>query len=210
MEQPMKLQAIALLSWCSYSSTKCWWGTTVCLAPSVLGILKIRKAKGSYSRGGPWGISILAPPEMGWVKKCEADLKKGLCKNCTWEFYYSLGPFFGRFSKVGLSKMKCFCSSHWISLTNRFGPAFLQSRFCLFHCMPGFAGDFVVLVAQCSNSVAAPECTVVTALELWMRMRILTHLENSLAIFSYQVPNKKLWILRCREIRQRMRMALRV
>ena len=48
------------------------------------------------------------------------------------------------------------------------------------------------------------ECTAVAAIQLRMRMRILTRPANSLANFSHQITNKKLQIKRCEGIRQRM------
>ena len=45
------------------------------------------------------------------------------------------------------------------------------------------------------------ECTAVAAIQLRLRMRILTCPENSLANFSDQIPNKKLQIKCCEGIR---------
>ena len=44
-------------------------------------------------------------------------------------------------------------------------------------------------------------CTAVAAIQLRMRMRCVTRPEHSLAIFSNQIPNKKLRIQRCEGIR---------
>ena len=46
-----------------------------------------------------------------------------------------------------------------------------------------------------------PECTVVAAIQLRMRMRILTRPEHSLANFNHQTSKKKLRIQRCERIR---------
>ena len=46
-----------------------------------------------------------------------------------------------------------------------------------------------------------PECTAVAAIQLRMRMRILTRPENSLANFSHQISNKKLRVKHCEGMR---------
>ena len=55
-----------------------------------------------------------------------------------------------------------------------------------------------------------PECTAVAAMQLRMRMRILTRPENSLANFGRQISKGKLRIKRCQLIRWRLRMVLRM
>ena len=45
------------------------------------------------------------------------------------------------------------------------------------------------------------ECTAVAAIQLRMRMQILTRSENSQANFSHQISNQKLRIRRCEGIR---------
>ena len=46
------------------------------------------------------------------------------------------------------------------------------------------------------QSLSKPECTVVAAMQLRIRMRILMRPDNSLATFSHQISNKKLRIIR--------------
>ena len=48
---------------------------------------------------------------------------------------------------------------------------------------------------------SATECTAVAAIRLRMRMRIMTHPENSLANLRHQISNEKLRIRRCEGIR---------
>ena len=50
-------------------------------------------------------------------------------------------------------------------------------------------------------STLESECTAVAAIQLRMRMRILTRPENSLANFKDQTSKKKLRIRRCEGIR---------
>ena len=57
-----------------------------------------------------------------------------------------------------------------------------------------------VVVGQ-APALCGAECTAVAAIQLRMRMRILTRPENSLANFSHQTSKKKLRIRRCEGIR---------
>ena len=57
---------------------------------------------------------------------------------------------------------------------------------------------------------AGTERTAVAAMQLRMRMRILTRPENLLANFGLQISDKKLRIQRCELICQRRRMVLRM
>ena len=68
------------------------------------------------------------------------------------------------------------------------------------------------ILAPISFKVSIPECIAVAAMQLRMRMRILTGPEkfNSLAYSSHQISNKKLRIMRCEGIRQRMRIVLQM
>ena len=49
--------------------------------------------------------------------------------------------------------------------------------------------------------VSVAECTVVAAIQLRMRMRILMRPKNSIANFSHQISHEKLRIKRCEGIR---------
>ena len=62
---------------------------------------------------------------------------------------------------------------------------------------PEQIGKILEKSGKSQKGLSGSECTAVTAIQLRMRMRILTRPENSLANFNHQISKKELQIQRC-------------